>query len=61
MKLSKDFIMILGGVGAILTGYIAILTYLNSKETKRILKQNALLDQELKTYELEIKKSKFKD
>ena len=53
--------MILGGVGAILTGYIAILTYLNSKETKRIEKQNALLDQELKTYELEIKKSKFKD
>ena len=61
MKLSKDFIMILGGVGAILTGYIAILTYLNSKETKRIEKQNALLDQELKTYESEIKKSKFKD
>ena len=61
MKTNRDVIIILGAIGGLLTGYIAILTYLNAKEHRLLSLQNAHLDQELKVYELELKKNKLKD
>jgi hypothetical protein len=59
-KVEKETLFLLGGIGAILTGLVAILTYINTKEHRELQKNNAQLDQELKLLELELKKSQLK-
>ncbi len=59
-KVEKETLFLLGGIGAVLTGLVAILTYINTKEHRELQKANAQLDQELKMFELELKKSELK-
>jgi Tfp pilus assembly protein PilN len=59
-KVEKETLFLLGGVGAILTGLVAVLTYINTKEHRELQKNNAQLDAELKLLELELKKSQLK-
>jgi ABC-type arginine transport system ATPase subunit len=58
-KLEKDTLFLLGGIGAILTGLIGVLTYVNTKEHRRLQKANAQLEMELNLLDLEIKKSQI--
>jgi uncharacterized membrane protein (DUF106 family) len=55
-KSQKDTLMLLGGIGAVLTGLIAVITYINTKDHRKMQQTNAKLDQELKLLELEFKK-----
>lgn len=59
-KVEKETLFLLGGIGAILTGLVAVMTYINTKEHRELQKRNAELDQELKLFELELKKSELK-
>lgn len=59
-KVEKETLFLLGGIGAILTGLVAVMTYVNTKEHRELQKRNAELDQELKLFELELKKSELK-
>ena len=59
-NVEKQSLFLLGGIGAILTGFIAVLTYINTKEHRLLQKENARLDQELKLFELELKKNQLK-
>jgi len=60
-NIEKHSLLILGGIGAILTGLIAVLTYINTKEHRELQKANAKLDHELKLFDLELKKSQYKN
>ena len=59
-KVEKETLFLLGGIGAILTGLVAVLTYINTKEHRELQKNNAQLDGELKLLELELKKTQLK-
>ena len=59
-KVEKDTLFLLGGIGAILTGLVALFTYINTKEHRKLQKNNAELDQEIKLLELELKKYQLK-
>jgi Tfp pilus assembly protein PilN len=59
-KVEKETLFLLGGIGAILTGLVAVLTYINTKEHRELQKKNAQLDGELKLLELELKKTQLK-
>jgi hypothetical protein len=59
-KVKKETLFLLGGIGAVLTGLVAVLTYINTKQHRELEKANAQLDQELKLFELELKKSQLK-
>ena len=59
-KVKKETLFLLGGIGAVLTGLVAVLTYINTKQHRELQKANAQLDQELKLFELELKKSQLK-
>lgn len=59
-SIEKQSLFLLGGIGAILTGLVAVLTYINTKEHRELQKANAQLDQELKLFELELKKTELK-
>jgi Tfp pilus assembly protein PilN len=59
-KVKKESLLLLGGIGAVLTGLVAVLTYINTKQHRELQKTNAKLDQELKLFELELKKSQLK-
>lgn len=55
-NVEKETLFLLGGIGAILTGLVAVLTYINTKEHRELQKSNAELDKELKLFEIELKK-----
>jgi hypothetical protein len=59
-NIEKQSLFLLGGIGAILTGLVAVLTYINTKEHRELQKANAQLDKDLKLLELELKKSELK-
>lgn len=59
-KVEKETLFLLGGVGAVLTGMVALFTYINTKEHRKLQKANAELDQEIKLLELELKKNELK-
>jgi hypothetical protein len=59
-KTQKDTLVIIGGLGALITALVGILTYLNTQEHRELQKKNAHLDGELKLLELELKKSELK-
>ena len=58
-NVEKETLFLLGGIGAILTGLVAVLTYINTKEHRELQKSNAELDKELKLFELELKKNEL--
>lgn len=59
-KADKNLIVLIGGVGALLTGIIAVVSYVNMRDHREMIKANAKLDNDLKTLELEFKKNEFK-
>jgi hypothetical protein len=56
----KNLIVLIGGVGALLTGVIAVVSYLNMRDHRLMVKSNAKLDNDLKSLELEFKKAEYK-
>jgi hypothetical protein len=56
VKLEKNTLFLLGGIGALLTGVIAVVSYVNMKDHRAMIKENARLENELKSLELELKK-----
>ena len=58
--MEKNKLLILAGIGTLFTGLIAVLTYVNMKDHRAMLKDNARLDNELKQLELEMKKAEIK-
>lgn len=59
-KVERETLFLLGGIGAVLTGLVAVLTYINTKQHRELQKANAQLDQELKLLELELKRTQLK-
>jgi hypothetical protein len=59
-KNEKNLIVLIGGVGALLTGIIAVVSYINMKDHREMIKANAKLDNDLKTLDLEFKKAEMK-
>jgi hypothetical protein len=59
-KNQKNLIVLIGGVGALLTGVIAVVSYINMRDHREMTKANAKLDNDLKTLELELKKNEMK-
>jgi len=59
-KADKNLIVLIGGVGALLTGIIAVVSYVNMRDHREMVKANAKLDNDLKTLELEFKRNEFK-
>jgi len=60
VKLEKSTLYLLGGLGALLTGVIAVVSYVNMKDHREMIKENAKLENELKLLELELKKYQLK-
>jgi hypothetical protein len=58
-QFDPKMLFLLGGIGAILTGTVAVLSYINSKELKKLQQSNAELDKELKLFDLELKKNEL--
>jgi hypothetical protein len=58
--LEKNKLLILAGIGTLFTGLIAVLTYVNMKDHRAMVKENARLDNELKQLELQLKKHELK-
>jgi len=58
-QFDPKILFLLGGIGAILTGTVAVLSYINSKELKKLQQSNAELDKELKLFDLELKKNEL--
>jgi hypothetical protein len=59
-KNEKNLIVLIGGIGALLTGIIAVVSYVNMRDHREMIKANAKLDNDLKTLELEFKKTEMK-
>lgn len=59
-KVEKETLFLLGGLGAVLTGMVALFTYINTREHRKLQKANAELDQEIKMLELELKKTQLR-
>jgi hypothetical protein len=58
-KADKNLIVLIGGVGALMTGLIAVVSYINMRDHREMTKANAKLDNDLKTLELQLKKSEL--
>ena len=58
--MEKNKLLIIAGIGTLLTGLIAVLTYVSMKDHRAMVKDNARLDNELKQLELEMKKAEIK-
>ena len=56
----KNTLYLLGGIGALLTGIIAVVSYVNLREHRKMVKENARLENELKALELQLKKYQLK-
>lgn len=56
MKMDKNTIVILGGVGSLLVAIITVSSYINMKDHRTFLKENAKLENQIKTIDLELKK-----
>jgi hypothetical protein len=56
LGLNRNTIIILSGVGALLGGIVALLTYINTKEHREFNTSNAKLENEIKQIDLELKK-----
>jgi uncharacterized membrane-anchored protein YhcB (DUF1043 family) len=56
----KNVLYLLGGIGALLTGVIAVVSYINMRDHRKMVKENARLENELKGLELELKKYQLK-
>lgn len=60
VHLNRGTIILLGGIGALLGGVVAVLSYVNMKEHREFLKANAKLENELKQMDILLKKDELK-
>jgi len=60
-KNQKNLIVLIGGIGALLTGVIAVVSYVNMKDHRQMIKANAKLDNDLKKLELDFKRSEMRN
>ena len=56
--INKNFLVIAGGIGALLGGLVALLTYVNTKQHREFVKKNAMLENEIKKLQLNQLKEK---
>ena len=49
----KNLLLLVGSVGALLGGVVAIMAYVNMKEHREFVKRNAVLDNEIKKLQLQ--------
>jgi hypothetical protein len=59
-KNQKNLIVLIGGIGAFLTAVIAVVSYVNMKDHRKMIKENAKLDNDLKKLELDFKRSEMR-
>lgn len=59
MKFDRNTVYLLGGIGALLGGLVAVLTYVNMKEHREMVKRNAELENQIKQVDLALKKSQL--
>lgn len=53
----KDFLLLAGGIGALFTGLVAVMQYVNTKQHRELQKKNAILENQIKQLQLlELKK-----
>jgi uncharacterized membrane-anchored protein YhcB (DUF1043 family) len=60
VQMEKSTLYLLGGIGALLTGVIALVSYINMRDHREMVKENARLENELKTLDLALKKYQIK-
>jgi hypothetical protein len=58
-KEHKELITVIGGLGAIVVGLVAVLKYWNTREHRQLQKAQLEIDNEIKTLELEKRKSEL--
>lgn len=59
MRFDRNTIYLLGGIGALLGGLVAVLTYVNTKDHREMIKKNAQLENEIKQIDLAMKRTKL--
>lgn len=59
IKFDRNTVYLLGGIGALLGGLVAVLTYVNMKEHREMVKRNAELENQIKQVDLALKKSQL--
>jgi hypothetical protein len=59
VHLNRNTIYLLGGIGALLGGIVAVMSYINSREHRDYQARNAKLENEIKLIELAMKKSQI--
>jgi hypothetical protein len=57
--MNRNTIILLGGIGALLGGIVAVLSYINTREHREYQARNAKLENEIKMIELAMKKSQI--
>ena len=48
----KDFLLLAGGIGALLGGLVAIMQYTNTRQHRELQKKNAMLENQIKQIQL---------
>lgn len=59
VHIDRNTIYLLGGIGALLGGIVAVMSYINMREHREYMKRNAKLENEIKMIELAMKKSQI--
>ena len=59
VPINRNTIYLLGGIGALLGGIVAVMSYINSREHRDYQARNAKLENEIKLIELAMKKSQI--
>jgi len=59
VHIDRNTIYLLGGLGALLGGIVAVMSYVNMREHREYMKRNAKLENEIKMIELAMKKSQI--
>jgi hypothetical protein len=59
VPMNRNTIILLGGIGALLGGIVAVLSYINTREHREYQARNAKLENEIKMIELAMKKSQI--
>lgn len=59
VPINRNTIYLLGGIGALLGGIVAVMSYINSREHREYQARNAKLENEIKLIELAMKKSQI--
>ena len=59
VPINTSTIYLLGGIGALLGGIVAVMSYINTREHREYQARNAKLENEIKQIELAMRKSQI--